>query len=316
MLYLWGAFILWVGGFWWACRKTEHGVTEKLLKAVRKSDKETIGTVVDNLDKYEPAVRDGVVQLLEQEGIVVSYINCLRGNDIELKKVAARRLAFIGSPQAVMPLLEAVADKNEEVRLLAAGALKRIKDPAGIEPLIRALKEPMKWLPARIAEVLVELNRTAVPALLTALDDPDPEFKGYIIEIIGEIGDKGCIVKLSEVLRGDSPAIKAKAAAALGSIGGSEAVQALQAALADVEPKVRSQAVLALRQIGDPVAVAGLTGAAGDSDRFVRINALEALGKFGAAGLKVLQEIGSAPGHPENDRAKAILEKLGVKNEA
>lgn len=312
------AFILMAGaGLRWGRRnKLERGIPEKFLAAIRKSDTETVGMVVDRLENYEPDIRSRVLQLLEQEGVVDSYINSLGGNDIEQKKVAARRLAIIGSPRAVMPLTEAIADKNEEVRLLAAGALKRIKDPVGIEPLIRALREPMKWLPARIAEVLVELGRTAVPALLAALDDPDPEFKGYIIEILGEIGDKSSVTKLAEVLRGHNPAVRAKAAAALAAVGGSEAVQALLAVLTDNDKTVRSQAVLGLRRMGDLAAVPGLADAAGDPDRFVRANALDALGKFGETGLAALQQIAGDSGHPEKDRAAAILEKLGVKNKA
>lgn len=306
----------WAGAGQKVLSELERGVPEKFLAAVRKSDTETVGLVVDNLDKYEPDIRNQIIRLLEQEGVVEGYINWLRGKDIEQKKVAARRLAQIGSSQTVMPLVEAIADKNEEIRLMAAGALKRIKDPAGIEPLIRALKEPMKWLPARIAEVLVALGPPAVPALLAGLQDPDPEFKGYIIEILGEIGDKGSLNILAGVLRDEYPAVRAKAAAAISNIGGSEAVQALLAALTDTDLKVRNQAVLALRRLGDPAAATGLAGAAGDPDKFVRANALEALGKLGDAGYTVLQQIAGNPGHPEKDRAAAILEKQGVKSEA
>ncbi|MFZ5641193.1 MAG: HEAT repeat domain-containing protein [Bacillota bacterium] len=294
----------------------ERGVPEKFLAAVRKSDMETVGLVVDNLDKYEPAVRSRVILQLEQEGVVESYIDWLRGKDIEQKKVAARRLAYIGSPRAVMPLVEAVADKNEEVRLTAAGALKRIKDPAGIEPLIRALKEPMKWLPARIAEVLVELGPLALPALLAGLDDPDPEFKCYIIEILGETGNPESLSKLAGVLRDQNPVIRAKTAAAMGNIGSSGAVQALLGALLDTDKNVRNQAVLALRRIGSPAAVAGLAGVTTDPDKFVRTNAVEALGKLGDTGRAVLRQIAGDPGHPEKDRAIAILQKQGSKNEA
>lgn len=294
----------------------KRGVPEKFLAAIRKSDMDTVGLVVDNLDKYEPEIRGEVVQLLEQEGIVERYIMWLRGKDIEEKKIAAGKLAHISSPQAVMALVEAIADKNEEIRLVAAGALRRIKEPSGIAPLIRALKEPMKWLPARIAEVLVELGPLAVPALLAGLEDPDGEFKGYIIEILGEIGDPGSLSKLAGVLGDNNPALRARAVAAIGNIGGSAAVQALLAALQDNDKKVRIQAVLAMRRTGDLTVVPGLAGAAGDPDKSVRMNALEALSKFGEAGFAALQQIAGEPGHPEKERAADVLKKLGVKIEA
>ena len=287
----------------------ERGVPEGFLEAVRKSDMATVGLVVDNLERYEAGIRDRVLLLLEQEGVVDSYISQLKGKDIEQKKIAAQKLALIGSPQAVRPLVEAIADKNEEVRLVAAAALKRIKDPAGIEPLIRTLKEPMKWLPARIAEVLVELGPLAVPTLVAGLGDPDPEYRGYIIEILGEIGDAGCLDPLTGQLQAADAVVRAKAVTAIGSIGGWEAVQALLAALADADPKVRLQAVLALRRSGDQSAAAGLARAAGDRDKLVRSNAVDALGRLGEPGLVALQQIAVDPAHPEKARAAGLLEK-------
>ncbi len=293
----------------------ERGVPEQFLAAIRKSDMATVDLVIDSLDGYGAEVRGRVVQLLEQEGLVDGYIMALRGKDVEQKKAAVRKLAMLGSTQAVMPLVEAIADKNEEVRLLAAGALKRIKDPAGIGPLIKALKEPMKWLPARIAEVLVALGPLAVPALLAALHDPDPEYKSYIIEILGEIGDRGCLSRLVEVMQDENAAVRVKAVAAMGNFGG-DVVEPLLAALMDSDKKVRSQTVLALRRIADPAAAAGLAGATGDPDKFVRTNAVEALGRLGDAGMAALQQIAGNHTHPEKDRAAAVLKQQGVKKQA
>ena len=65
------------------------------------------------------------------------------------------------------PLVEVMRNTREEdrdVRMAASRALGRIRDPRALEPLLEALAAPESWLPARVAEVVLEFGDAGVRA--------------------------------------------------------------------------------------------------------------------------------------------------------
>ncbi len=98
-----------------------------------------------------------------------SLIADLRGHD-EMRQRARQALVAIGRP-AVAPLMEALADPNENVRWSAAKALGQIGDPAAAPALANALKDEnsgVRWL---AAEGLTALGREGLVPLLEALEE-------------------------------------------------------------------------------------------------------------------------------------------------
>lgn len=217
----------------------------------------------------------------DPEGLVEHYRKYLRDPDPKIRAIAVERLGSTGGEGVPGLLFRAMADKNEEVRLAATAALKELADPSIAGLLVNALKEPNKWLPARVAEVLISLGSLAVPALRSALEDSDPVFRAYVIEILGEVGDRSSVDTLHLAL-GDSVAnIRRQAAAALGKTGYPGSVGFLVEALNDPEIKVKVQAIRSLGIIGGPEAVRHLTEMAEHSNLAVRCAALDALSHAG-----------------------------------
>jgi len=208
------------------------------------------------------------------------------------------------------PLFMAMADKSEEVRLAAAEALKIMGDASIAESLVQSLKEPNRWLPARTAEVLVALGQKAVPALQTALEDDDPVFRGYIIEILGEIGDPSSVSALNRALGDKAVNIRLEAARALGKIGNKDSIPSLVEALGEPEVKVVVQAVRSLGKIGGPEVTGYLGGMLNHHDGVVRYTTLDALRCMGSEGLKVIRETALIKGHPSAEKAKEIIKEI------
>ena len=65
------------------------------------------------------------------------------------RAVAARMLGLLGDPAAAEPLIRALRDEDERVRLQAAAALARLKAPAGAAPLADYLDPLLKVLEGR-----------------------------------------------------------------------------------------------------------------------------------------------------------------------
>ncbi len=218
----------------------------ELEKSIREGDYQAVDLVIDGLDYYPAEKRDAVLRFLTESGAAEHYKTKLIDVDYRVRAAAAERLGKIGGPGAAELLFQAMADKNEEVRLAATAALQKQGDPSVSPRLVKALKEPNRWLPARIAEVLVSMGQPCVPALHDALHESDPVFRGYVIEILGEIGDKSTVGVLHGALRDSNSNIRLQSARALGKIASPESVPLLIDLAADPEVKVRVQAARSL----------------------------------------------------------------------
>jgi HEAT repeat protein len=127
-------------------------------------------------------------------------------------------------------------------------------------------------------EALGRAGRRSVPALVKALEDPDPEVVMFAATTLGKTRDLSATPHLARVLRhGDANVCHA----AIESLGCLRAVSALDAlaSLLDGDPWLRFAVVHTLGEIGDPSSIPTLVGLLDDAD--LRDSAIAALGKIG-----------------------------------
>jgi HEAT repeat protein len=96
-------------------------------------DVESVGWVITELDKLEP----DWTRTPKAKAVVPSLIAVLRGQGFD-RPVVAITLAAIGDSQAVPPLIDALRDRDRDVRQAAARALGIISDRRAIGPLLVA----------------------------------------------------------------------------------------------------------------------------------------------------------------------------------
>ncbi len=142
---------------------------------------------------------------------------------------------------------------------------------------------------------------TAVPALVGALDDRDPEVRAAAAGALGALGGAAepAVPGLAGSLRDEQEAVRTAAAAALGALGprSRAAAPALFAALDDPRANVRATAAQALARLELTAEwVSSLAKALGNSDGYVRAFAAWSLGNLG-------------PG--ARDAVPALVEALG-----
>jgi HEAT repeat protein len=157
------------------------------------------------------------------------WIETLRGADPDARVEAARQLAALGraAQQAAVPLAQAMADAEEEVREWVAAALEELGPPPAtdVERLIALLAAPCADVAYWAATLLGRLAADAAPATSA----------------------------LAHVLsHGREPAVRERAAWALGAIGPSArpACDALRQAAQEAHPRLARLARNALASIG------------------------------------------------------------------
>jgi HEAT repeat protein len=126
-----------------------------------------------------------------------------------------------------------------------------------------------------------------VPALVTALADPQRRVRQQAAEALGAIGDAGAVTALAERLASDPDrGVAQEAAEALGRIGNAEAASRLEAALvaASLRDDVfRRVVVQALGRTGQPAAVDRLEDLFPLADRRLQETILESFARANTA---------------------------------
>lgn len=171
----------------------------------------------------------------------------------------------IGDNQELLYLLKSIVQNQcmfttISDQSICQGILKSLDETGqpGIVQLIDALKNKDGEIRAGAAWALGNLKvRNAVVPLMQAIRDGDEYVRREAVMALGEIRDSRAVMPLIEVLEGeDTIYVRCGAAEALGAIGDAKAVQPLISILKNEEEVfVLSEAVLALGKFGEPKAV-------------------------------------------------------------
>lgn len=184
-------------------------------------------------------------------------ITLVEALDWRMPKVATEALINIGKP-VVEPLIGALKDSHEALRVKAAEILGKLGDREAVEPLIAVLSNDEDVL-VRIwaAIALGQLGDTrAVEPLINSLTDNEPagmwgRVCEYAVESLGQLGDRRAVEPLLVFLSDGWQHLRLSAAIALGRIGDARATESLIAALKDEFAEVRIAATNALISIGE-----------------------------------------------------------------
>jgi HEAT repeat protein len=199
---------------------------------------------------------------------VPPLVNALEDRDSNVRRHAARALGKIGEARAVRPLTAALSDGHEEVRREAAQALREIGNVVAVASFIETLH-------AREAHV----RRFAVDSLMQTFRDQESNVRRHAADAVAD-GASG-VEALIAALRDSASTVRCGAAQVLGVIRDSRAVEALVQAINDPDPDVREAAVRSLIGARDRRSVEPLIAALHDDNSEVRLHAAEGLGYIG-----------------------------------
>ncbi len=221
--------------------------------------------------------------------------------------------ALAAAAAAEQPFEDLVANLKSptwKTRQAAALELGKSRRREAVAPLSALVRDPEVRVRLEVVKALRNLrDLSAVPALVTALQDGEPDIReeaiGTIVEIYAERERGGPIDRFLETfsdeydrqsvppytavdpsvfrglagtLRDEKKGIRAESAYAIGILGGGSAVPALVAATQDAEGDVRGAAATAIGKVGTAEDGKSLIPLLADESSSVRNRAISAIG--------------------------------------
>lgn len=226
---------------------------------------------------------------------------------------ALRLIAETSTPLRVaerQALADALADRNEDVRLGALAAVSARADELAAKLLVTALVE---WRTGR-ARVATELQRQprehVGPLLEELLGDGPPDVKFWALQVIGRSGSSLSWTAITELLDDPSPNVRAALAEGLPVFYRRPAI-ALRRLLADDEWYVRVHAARALGEAGVTRAAPAVAELLRDPSWWVRDAAEKALVALGKAGVREALRLLDDGDPFARDSAAEVLQESG-----
>jgi len=236
----------------------------------------------------------------------------LKNRDVEERLAAVRALRRSNERQAAEGLISALGDSEWRVRKTAVeGLLALPESPELISSLIRCLdNEENAGVRNAATEVLIQLNRRALPGLMGMINQVNSEVKKFIIDILGEIADARATPVLLVALRDENENVQVSAIEALGKVRDERSIDPMIELLKRENHLLAFAAVKALERIGNPRAVEPLIKALGKP--ILQRVALEALGKMGdmRALNFLLSSLQSGPKKVRDSALRALMTLL------
>jgi HEAT repeat protein len=214
--------------------------------------------------------------------LVPELLQRLESPDITIAQKATIALGYLGSPEAVVPLVRALQSRQQHLYWQATAALSRIGDTQALDFLMKALQSSSVQLQSATAKALGKCGLPAVAPLLRVIGDDrtDDLVKFHAIHSLGEIGSPLAVQPLINLLDRKSKHIRSEAIWALGQIRSPLAIIPLADRLTDSDLGVQSAAAHALKAIGAP-ALPALLAMLKNSSSLTRSVAIRTLAQLG-----------------------------------
>jgi HEAT repeat protein len=210
------------------------------------------------------------------------------------------------TPESISSLINALSDKDEDVRTEVAKTLGELGLDAyeAIPHLMNSLKDLSWTVRTASAQAISQIGKgsiKAIPNLLNALGDPDWRVRFRVANTLAEIGEPA-IPHLMEILNSKKKILKKEAVETLGEmkISNQNDIDKISNLLFDRDESVRGKAADALRSIGKN-AVTALINAYEKSNSNMKKIILSALGGMESEAKEALPIIINTLKHPQQE---------------
>jgi HEAT repeat protein len=236
-----------------------------------------------------------VSKILPPDQAMPYLVAAFKDKDGDVRQEAVEMLVPLRAA-GVPALVQALKEDDVELRRLVIAALGQIGPDAGeAAPALRAFLDPNKEPNSggEATQALALIGKPALPVLLEALKDPNPQVRQQAFFALGQIGPASAET-LVEAFKDPKPDVRLQAMQLLAAFGVTDrpVVQAVAELLKDRDATVRQQALATLENLpADPRDVAPvLLRLQTDPDAAISRTAGERLARYGAAVVPSLVE--------------------------
>lgn len=222
-----------------------------------------------------------ITEATQADNKLNQYLDYLKSGDIELNRIAVRKLGTIKDKKAVEGLIKALSSKDYEVRFYAKKSLVKLNE-FSIPIILNEIKNPNYKIRLGLVESLGTIkNKKATSALISTLKlDNNSKVRAASAASLGKIEDISALNQLIDSLKDRDYKVRTASARALGFLKSPRAIPHLVKTLKDPNSYVRTSSATALGRIKDKSAVSYLITALKDSSRETREMACWSLGKI------------------------------------
>ncbi len=200
--------------------------------------------------------------------MVEEIVDLLASENAGLRNSAVESLERLGN-RAVLPLCGHVNDVDHDVRKFVIDILGTIGDARAVPLLVKALDDPEPNVCAAAAENLGKIGDDgAIPHLLRSLTKSDILLRYTILEALGKIGKPVPMAVITPLVHENL--LKKAVFDCLGAIGDAEAVPLLLEGIRDRVKNIRESAAIALMKVRERLPRAEAVQAVDDTLRGYR----------------------------------------------
>ncbi len=273
--------------------------------AARRDERALTEILADLAPALTGESRAAIAGHFESSGAVARVSRRLADPRAHRRAEHAAMLGDMCSQLAEVPLLQALNDRDPDVRLAAARSLGRLRPRTAAGPLLYALVQGL--VPRAVAaSALISIGTAALPGIRNLLRDEEPAARASAVELLGRLGNPRDSLSLRERLGDDAPLVRRRACEALARLGADDVGDALEELLSDQVADVRISAATALATVGDERSAPTLL-------RLVQHDCVEvaevAAQALAAVAPTLVVHLGGEPdAHPQLRHAASLLE--------
>ncbi|MCL4819968.1 MAG: HEAT repeat domain-containing protein [Vicinamibacteria bacterium] len=130
--------------------------------------------------------------------------------DQERRRLAIEGLARVADGSMIAAFKKDFQrESSEPLRLALAFALVRLGDRAFVDTIVLSL--PSRYLGERCRRYLLEMGRDLLPDLYPYLNDPEPEVRAALADVMAQVGDPAAIERLTPLISDPSAKVADRA---------------------------------------------------------------------------------------------------------
>jgi HEAT repeat protein len=173
-----------------------------------------------NEGEMEKAAQEIMDAAISDAGIILSELQTiLETGDEDARWWAARALAGIPQPQTARLLIAALSDSDEDVRVCAIMGLGELKESEAVVPLLTLLQDSNEYVARHISDALSKIGEPAVPGLIGALENERVTVRVQAARSLVRIESQQAIPALIKALDDPEPVVEHYAWEALQRMG-------------------------------------------------------------------------------------------------
>ncbi len=254
------------------------------------------------------------------DGAADLIIEAMKDKDPNVRVVAGDLAAATKGGSMTRKLLESLKAAAPEAKATLLRTLARRRDPAALPAVLEATNDPDKDVRKAAIEAAAAVGGTkALPRLVELLGAGDRESRDAAFRAIVTMKAEGLDARLVETLKQSPPVIKAQLLCALGARGARDCLPAIVACLGDPDTRVRCGALEATSVLDRgkclPQVVGRLVAADSDTERWAAEKAAEAICKRGDR-RRCADVLLAALPNAKGEARRALLRCLGTTGSA